>query len=133
MPDIAQGGLPNAPTPASYQSPVVDFSPLANLANKYFEGTQQRRTLALQSAFENGVPTRPDGSIDYAAMSKTLAKYGDTGLAQAGMPKFGQISEGFLGDKQFGSFDPLTSTVRPAISQRPMRPPAGTLASSVGC
>ena len=38
----------------------MNFAPIGNLASDYFQGTQQKRTLALQNAFKDGLPTLQD-------------------------------------------------------------------------
>jgi len=75
--------LPGSPAAPSYAAPLVDFSPLGKLTDSYFKGTQQGRTRDLQTAFKDGLPKNPDGSLDINAMTDTLARLGG---ADAAMP-----------------------------------------------
>ena len=52
--------LPGPPAAPSYAAPLLNFAPIGNLASDYFQGTQQKRTLALQNAFKDGLPTLQD-------------------------------------------------------------------------
>jgi hypothetical protein len=78
----------NAPSGASYAAPLIGMAlgdRLADLPNRYFQGTQQARTLALQNAFPNGLPTTdgtPNGPIDVNAVMQTLTKLGGAQSAQ---------------------------------------------------
>jgi len=76
----------NAPYPASYAAPLLNFDKLAELPDAYFKGTQQARTLALQNAFPNGLPTDDNGNLDVNAISGTLAKLGGADYAKGLMP-----------------------------------------------
>jgi hypothetical protein len=70
----------NAPGGANFAAPLLGFGigdRLADLPNRYFQGTQQARTLALQNAFPNGLPTTdgtPNGPVDVNAVMQTLTK-----------------------------------------------------------
>jgi hypothetical protein len=64
----------NGPNPPNYAAPLIGMQlgdRLADLPNQYFQGTQRARTLALQNAFSNGLPTTdgtPNGPIDVNAV-----------------------------------------------------------------
>jgi hypothetical protein len=64
-----------------------DFSGLADIPKAYYEGQKQRAEKDLRESFKGGVPTLPDGSIDYATMQKTLYQKGalDQGNALSGI------------------------------------------------
>lgn len=57
-----------------------DFSTFGDPAKSYWEGKDQRAKNDLREAFKGGVPTLPDGSIDYGTMQRTLYQKG--GLEQ---------------------------------------------------
>lgn len=65
----------------------ADFSGLAEIPKAYWEGKDQRAKNELRDAFKGGVPTLPDGSIDYATMQRTLYQKGalDQGNALSGI------------------------------------------------
>lgn len=84
--------------PTNYGPPIVDFSPLANAPNTYYQGQfnrqqqqlndakvqQAQQQVALSRAFPNGLPTDPrTGAIDYSQIATTLAKFGDIGGAMS--------------------------------------------------
>lgn len=74
--------LPQSPAPASYAAPLLDFSPISRLGDRFFEGAQQRRQYDLQNAFRGGLPMLPGTNIpDIGAMAQTLARLG--GVDQA--------------------------------------------------
>jgi len=64
-----------------------DFSGLADIPKAYYEGQKQRAERDLRESFKGGVPTLPDGSIDYATMQRTLYQKGalDQGNALSGI------------------------------------------------
>lgn len=64
-----------------------DFSTFGDPVKSYFEGKDQRAKNDLRDAFKGGVPTLPDGSIDYATMQRTLYQKGalDQGNALSGI------------------------------------------------
>lgn len=70
--------LPRAPEQARYAAPLLDFSPIGNLATDYYKGAEQKRQYGLARAFEGGLPMGPGGQPDYGAIVQTLAKFGDT-------------------------------------------------------
>ncbi len=53
-----------------------DFSGLADIPKAYYEGQKQRAEKDLRESFKGGVPTLPDGSIDYGTMQRTLYQKG---------------------------------------------------------
>jgi len=57
-----------------------DFSTFGDPVKTYFDVNKQRAEKDLRESFKGGVPTLPDGSIDYGAMQKTLYQKG--GLEQ---------------------------------------------------
>lgn len=67
----------SGPQAPSYAAPLLDFSPISNLANKFYEGASNRRDYDAAEALKGGLPTLPDGSIDYAAAAQLLAKSGN--------------------------------------------------------
>ena len=76
------------PPTSAYGPPQVDFNWLANLANDYYKGQQNQfnqqqnqQTTALQQAFKGGLPTNPDGTINYQA---DVADLGAKGRHQRG-------------------------------------------------
>lgn len=64
-----------------------DFAGLADLPKAYYEGQERRSKADLRDAFKGGVPTLPDGSIDYSTMQRTLYQKGalDQGNALSGI------------------------------------------------
>lgn len=54
----------------------ADFSGIADIPKAYYEGSKQRAEKDLRESFKGGVPTLPDGSIDYGAMQRTLYQKG---------------------------------------------------------
>lgn len=74
MTDFPNGVSP--PSPASFASPLLDFSPLANLEKSYHQGQQDRRTREVQTVFRNGIPKTADGQNDYSAMTDKMLQLG---------------------------------------------------------
>lgn len=64
-----------------------DFSTFGDPVKAYFEGSKQRAEKDLRESFKGGVPTLPDGSIDYGSMQRTLYQKGaiDQGNALSGI------------------------------------------------
>jgi len=73
----------NAPGAASYAAPLLNFGTVGSLPQDFQQGQQYQRERALQTAFKDGLPRLPDGSIDIRSMSDTLARLGG---AQTAMP-----------------------------------------------
>lgn len=65
----------------------ADFSGLAEIPKYYWEAKDQRAKNDLRDSFKGGVPTLPDGSIDYSKMQRTLYQKGalDQGNALSGI------------------------------------------------
>lgn len=93
------------PNPTSYAAPLLDFSPIGNLGKDYFQGTQQKRALALQQPITETDPQLivaellKRGGADYAAQALPILQQAEAakpspvlggGGAQApGMPGAG--------------------------------------------
>jgi hypothetical protein len=97
MPEPASSfAVGNAPYPASYASPLLNFGQLAQLPDQVFQGNQRQRTMALQNAFPDGLPKdKTTGQLDINAISDTLAKLGGADYAKGLMP--------YLIEQQMGS------------------------------
>lgn len=88
------------PSTSSYAAPLLDFLPVSNLANSYYQGVfnkQQRglndqtqemnryriaeaqRQQDIAQTFQGGLPRNADGSIDYSKAVAMLAQKGDVG------------------------------------------------------
>jgi hypothetical protein len=82
----------NPPQGVSYAAPLIDFSPLSQLGDRFFQGAKSRsdydQRQKLLGAFPNGLPTTPDGQIDYGAATQALAKLGLVGQ----VPEFAQLA-----------------------------------------
>lgn len=126
MPGYFPTGVPT-PGGGSYMPPKIDFSPLGQLPNAYYQGQQAQHTLALENAFPNGLPTK-NGQVDIGAMTDTLARLGG---AQAAMPLvkldiMRQIGEGNAaavggpgGGVGGNPAQPGLSTSTPSLSRQP--------------
>jgi hypothetical protein len=83
-PDDFMGGS-RGPLPASYSpNPNIGFQigdRLAGLPAQYEAGQKMAMATALRNAFPNGLPTRPDGSIDALSITNKIASIG--GLDQS--------------------------------------------------
>lgn len=92
----------NAPQGASYAAPLVGAQlgqQIASLPDSYMKGRENRRTMALQDAFQNGVPQNPDGSPDINAINNTMARLGGGQYVQGMMPFLLNMEQG----KRFAS------------------------------
>jgi hypothetical protein len=82
----------NPPQGVSYAAPLIDFSPLSQLGDRFFQGAKSRsdydQRQKLVGTFPNGLPTTPDGQIDYGAATQSLAKLGLVGQ----VPEFAQLA-----------------------------------------
>lgn len=80
----------NAPGGVSFASPLLNFSPIGNLPQDYYQGQVNQRQLARMNAFRNGVPTvtNPDGtqSLDVNQVLQTGAKLGGLDYLQGLLP-----------------------------------------------
>jgi hypothetical protein len=65
----------------------ADFSGLSKIFDSYYKGRDEFAKNDLRDAFKGGVPTLPDGSIDYATMQRTLYQKGalDQGNSLSGI------------------------------------------------
>lgn len=55
----------------------ADFSGIADIPEAYWKGKDRRYTQEGRDLFKGGIPTNPDGSIDYGAMRNALFQHGD--------------------------------------------------------
>src|SRR6185437_10107961 len=80
----------NAPAGASYAAPLLNFAPIANYPNAYFQGQQNQRKLALQNAFPNGIPMTTDAqgnkTPDVNSIINTGAKLGGADYVSGLLP-----------------------------------------------
>lgn len=120
--------------------PLLDPGLISNLPNSYWAGLEEAYKQRNQNAFKNGVPTLPDGSPDYAAISKTALQAGgipgakpaidfaNLDLARQQLALGQQTSQG-IGAMEAGGVPPLNV---PTIG-RAMGPPSTASATpSVG-
>lgn len=108
--------FPNGVTPpgaASYAAPLLDFSPLGNLEKSWMQGTQDRRTREIQTAYRNGIPKVPEGQPgagqnDYKAMTEKMLQLG-------AYPEAGQISSIGIGQQRLDAAmnDPILGSRSP--------------------
>jgi hypothetical protein len=98
-----------------------DFSTFGDPVKSYFEGKDQRAKNDLRDAFKGGVPTLPDGSIDYASMQRTLYQKGalDQGNALSGISARAGELEALRGA------DSAQPTVGPSTSRNTVTPDPG--------
>jgi hypothetical protein len=82
----------NPPTGVSYAPPLLNFSPLADLGSKFFQGAQDRSQYDASQILKNGVPMTPDGQPDYAKAAQMLAQSGNL-PAVAEMAKIGAVTQ----------------------------------------
>lgn len=89
----------------------ADFSGIADIPKYYWEGKDQRAKNDLRDAFKNGVPTLPDGSIDYSTMQRTLYQKGglEQGNALIGVEAGQQDRALYAGGGQAPIVGPTTS------------------------
>jgi hypothetical protein len=79
----------NAPQGASYAAPLVGQQigqQIGSLPADYMQGRQFARQRAIQDAFPNGIPTRPDGSPDTDQIMSTMGRLGGGEYIQGLMP-----------------------------------------------
>ena len=115
------------PPTSAYGPPQVDFNWLANLGTDYYKGKQNQfqdqqnqQTTALQQAFKGGIPTNPDGSINYQAMVQTLAQKGDINAIAQFVPQITDQQQ----QRQARQFDPsLVGGAAPVATARPQPQP----------
>jgi hypothetical protein len=140
MADIDQIIASGAKTTADF-----DFN---KIVQGYWEGKDQAAKNRVRDAFSGGVPTTPDGSPDFAAMSKTLFEKGDLqqGVAAANLGiqrdqlRMGQQAADRIGAIEGGapvpapaptSFPPSTSRNASAVVGKPISS-AGSQPSTSG-
>src|SRR6185369_3984219 len=89
-----------------------DFSTFGDPVKTYFDVNKQRAEKDLRESFKGGVPTLPDGSIDYGAMQKTLYQKGglEQGNALSGISaRAGELEALRSADGQPNAGPPSTS------------------------
>jgi hypothetical protein len=98
-----------------------DFSTFGDPVKSYFDAKDQRAKNDLREAFKGGVPTLPDGSIDYATMQKTLYQKGglEQGNALSGISARAGELEALRGA------DGSQPTVGPSTSRNTVTPDPG--------
>lgn len=130
---------PNAPSPASYAAPLLNFAPLAEIPGAYFQGAEQRRAYDAARAFPNGLPKTPDGRLDVNGIVDTSARLGGVQGVQGLLPfliqqESGQQNQSAItgagqfvnGGTQGGAQPPQVTTPAPATpTPRPMISPTG--------
>lgn len=111
----------NPPAGVSYAAPLIDFTPLSQLGNQFYQGAKNRAGYDASQILKNGLPTTSDGQVDYAKAAQMLAASGDlpavAQIAQIGAemrPSFGPIGQNQLGIPQYGFADRNQRTVTPA-------------------
>lgn len=100
----------------------ADFSGLSKIFDSYYRGRDEYAKNDLRDAFKGGVPTLPDGSIDYATMQRTLYQKGalDQGNALSGISARAGELEALRGAD--GQSQP---TVGPSTSRNTVTPDPG--------
>lgn len=67
----------NPPQGVSYAAPLLNFTPLSQLADRYAQGVKTRSELDTIDQLKAGLPTTADGQIDYAKAAQMLAQTGN--------------------------------------------------------
>jgi hypothetical protein len=62
-------------SPTGYTARPLDFSDLANLPDQFWKGQEQGRQAGLRDALGQGLPTMPDGSIDWAKAASIVGQF----------------------------------------------------------
>jgi hypothetical protein len=62
-------------SPTSYNAKPLDFSDLANLPDQFWKGQAVGRQKGLRDALGQGLPTMPDGSIDWAKAASIVGQF----------------------------------------------------------
>lgn len=113
--------LPAAPRTADYAAPLIDFSPISRLGDDFFRGAKNKSDYDVIQKLKEGLPTGPDGQIDYGKAAQLLAQSGNISavgqLAQSqalNKPQFTTTGSDVFGNPQYGFADPRTKTVTPA-------------------
>jgi hypothetical protein len=90
-----------------YNPKPIDFSELANLPDAFWQGQAQARQAGLRDALAQGLPTLPDGSIDWAQAASIVGRYdpelGMRTAAYAQKDVLTPYQEGMLGVAQQNS------------------------------
>jgi hypothetical protein len=84
-----------------YNPRPIDFSALADLPNDFWQGQEQGRQAGLRDALGQGLPTMPDGSIDWAKAASIVGQF-DPGL---GMRTAAYAQQNTLTPYQSGMLD----------------------------
>jgi hypothetical protein len=108
------------PAPPSLVVPKADFSALGDLGNAYYQGQNQQRQQAIQTAFKEGFPKDASGQPDYKAAAQKLFQLGD----YAGGTQFLQLEYGMRPVPKPESPYGIGTPDQPAqpAAQRPMSP-----------
>jgi hypothetical protein len=62
-------------SPTSYNAKPLDFSDLANLPDQFWKGQAVGRQKGLRDALGQGLPTMPDGGIDWAKAASIVGQF----------------------------------------------------------
>lgn len=123
--------MPSAPAAPSYAAPLVNFSPLGDLAKDYYSGQQQQRQLAIQNAFKEGFPTDDQGQPDYKAAANKLFQLGGydqgmnllkIGYGQQAIQGIGDTERGLQQDQSGGGVSTATAAAPAASATAPIAP-----------
>ena len=131
--------MPSAPAAPSYSAPLLDFSPLAQLPDQYFKGTQQARTLAIQKEFKDGLPmltdpntgkpiTNPNTGQPMYDVNQIMQRATKAGGLEAAMPLLNiQMTGQAMGNVGRAVNAPLdqSNSGAPAAQPQPPVPPHG--------
>jgi hypothetical protein len=117
------GGWDNGVSPpggASYTAPLLNFGPLGDLSNDYYQGqfnkqqkttndqqqqlnaariAEEQRKAQIAQAFPNGLPMQ-NGVVDYPQVAKTFAQFGDPATAMNVMQQAPAPLSPMLGGQQ---------------------------------
>lgn len=89
---------------------------LANLPTDYYKALQAGNEQNLREAFQGGLPARPDGSVDYDAMARTLFRLGGAGQ----VPNATALSNLDLSRQQI--LNTMRDQQNPSIGVQPVSP-----------
>lgn len=113
--------IDNLNTQLASATPKVDFSPIGNLPQDYYQGQKNSFEQQQRNLFKNGVPTKADGTPDYPAMVNTLIESGGAGGLSSAMPlltlemqkKMGQDNYNAIANPQSPPLPPSSSNQMP--------------------
>lgn len=71
------GLYPDSPNAPNYAAPLLDFAPLGNLGNDFYQGAANQLGYDKARAFQQGLPRDASGNINFSAVADTLARHGD--------------------------------------------------------